>query len=252
MELVSGSVLWELFHPSCFASPLPQTILSWHLIFLSLWCALWEHCSLDILHHHLCSPYLLLLLSSLQAVLTRSRHADDFDLKKTQPSSPFLLFMAEGMSKWGNSMSSTLFQTASLQLQGCLKKSVSRWLPQQLQRRIWLHLSFEASFLQGTVARRHMQFLPPWAWSCCREVLLQVYTCLSQDIAKMVSHETQFSANIQQVSTLEEGIFSLFNYQLMLKFCAFSHSSYQKLFESSIFYTAQWPSLDIIVYCMCF
>lgn len=89
--------LWELFHPSCFASPLPQAILSWHLIFLSPWCALWEHCSLGILHHQLCSPYLLLLLSSLQAVLTRSRHrSDGFDLKKKkQPSSPFLLLMEE-------------------------------------------------------------------------------------------------------------------------------------------------------------
>lgn len=156
------------------------------------------------------------------------------------------------MTKWGISvMSSTFFQTASLQLQGCLKKTVSRWLPEEMQRRTWFHLSFEANFLQGTVARKNRQFLPPRAWSCCREVLLQVNTCLSQDIAKMVSHETQFSCNIQQASTLEEGIFSLFNYQLKLKFVS-SHSSYQKLFESRAFYTAQWPSLGIIVCCVCF
>lgn len=38
-----------------------------------------------------------------------------------------------------------------------------------------------------------MQFLPPRAWSCSGEVLLQVYTCLSQDIAKMVSYERHSS-----------------------------------------------------------
>lgn len=100
---------------------------------------------------------------------------------------------------------------------------------------------------------RQMQFLLPSAWSCCREVLLQVYTCLSQDIAQTVSYETQLSCSIQQASTLEEGIFSLFNYQLMLKgYFPFSHTSYKKFFESRVFYTSQWPTLDIIGYCMCF
>lgn len=66
-----------------------------------------------------------------------------------------------------------------------------------------------------------MKFLPARAWSCCREVLLQVCTCLSQDIAEIVSYETQLSCNIQQASTLEEDIFSPFNHQLMLKFLSF-------------------------------
>lgn len=52
-----------------------------------------------------------------------------------------------------------------------------------------------------------MQLLPPRVWSSCGEVLLQVYTCLSQDVAKIVSCETQFSCNIQHASTLEEGNF---------------------------------------------
>lgn len=48
--------------------------------------------------HQLCSPYLLLLLSSLQVVLTRSRHADGFDLKKT----PALLSISSsyGRGEW--------------------------------------------------------------------------------------------------------------------------------------------------------
>lgn len=163
--------LWELSHPRCFASPLPQAILSWHLIFLSLLSESLHPCSLGVLSCQLCSPRLLLLLPCLQAVLTRSRHTGGFALNKS--SSPFLFFCLwhRRMPKRGTSvMSSTFFS----QLQGLLKKTMSRWLPECLQRRrTWLHLSFEASFQQGVVTRRRLWFLPPRVWSCfCREALL--------------------------------------------------------------------------------
>jgi len=82
-------------------------------------------------------------------------------------------------------------------------RKVCRWLPEWPQRRrTWLHLSFEASFQLGVVTRRHLQFLPPRVRSChCKKTLLQVHTWLSQDIARIVFYETQFSCNIQDAST---------------------------------------------------
>lgn len=162
--------LWELSHPSCFVSQFPRPFFpdTWFFFLLSLFFKSLHPCSLDILHCQLSSPWLL--LSCLQAVLTRSRHTDGFALNKSY--SPFLFFFFlwhRVMPKWGISVvSSTFFPAASSQFLGLLKKTVSRWLLEYLQRRrIWLRLSFEDNFQQGVMTRRHLQFLPPRVWSCC-------------------------------------------------------------------------------------
>lgn len=179
--------------------------------FSSPQCALWEHHSLGISHHQLCSPYLLPPSPASKLCWQDPGTLMALTLKK-QPSSPFLLLLMVEEDEQVGHLSDVLYILPSSFV---ATSRLSEESSIQVTTRVAAEKDLPSSELWGQLfckeLWRQMQFLLPSAWSCCREVLLQVHTCLSQDIAKTVSYETQLSCSIQQASTLEEGIFSPFN-----------------------------------------